>query len=66
MIVNRSYKRHCEADLRVDLPGKTLEELDRITGAWVAGPDLNGDRRAKLKLAPGDGRLFRMRTGGAK
>ncbi len=59
MVVNRNYKQPAEAVLKVTLPGKALQELDRKTGTWTAGPVLDADRLVKAKLSPGDGRLFR-------
>jgi hypothetical protein len=60
MIVNRSYKQDAEAAVKVALPGGRLQELDRKTGHWSDGPVLDAGRKVKIKLAPGDGRLFRM------
>jgi len=59
MVANRSYKQEAEAALKVALPGGKLQELDRKTGKWVDGPALGADRQVKIKLAVGDGRLFR-------
>ena len=36
-----------------------LQELDRKTGKWSAGEPLPENRQVKVKLDPGDGRLFR-------
>jgi hypothetical protein len=58
MIVNRNYKQDALASMKIDLPGK-LQELDRKTGNWSDGPELDAKRELKIKLAPGDGRLFR-------
>jgi hypothetical protein len=60
MIVNRNYKHEAEATVEITIPGSKLEELDRQTGKWTRGESLSGKRTAKLKLAPGDGRLFRI------
>lgn len=65
MIVNRDYRQQAEAALKVALPGSRLQELDRTTGSWMDGPGLGADRRVKVRLAPGDGRLFRMPGGGS-
>jgi sialidase-1 len=60
LVVNRSYKREAEALLKVALPGKKLQELDRLTGQWSGGELLGADRTVKVQLGPGDGRLFRV------
>lgn len=59
MVVNLSYKEEAEVQVKVAIPGKALQELDRKTGRWANGPALGADRTVKLKLAPGDGRLLR-------
>ncbi len=60
MIVNRDYTHESVASVKVLLRGSKLEELDRKTGLWAAGERLKGNRTVKIKLAPGDGRLFRV------
>ena len=60
MIVNRNYKYAAETAVKITLPGRKLEELDRKTGHWARGKTLSGKRTVKLKLEPGDGRLFRV------
>jgi hypothetical protein len=60
MVVNRNYKQDAEAAVKVDIPGSKLQELDRKTGQWADGPALGAERELKVKLAPGDGRLFRV------
>lgn len=60
MIVNRDYKHETEATATVSIPGRKLEELDRKTGKWVRSQPVRGKRAVKIKLAPGDGRLFRV------
>lgn len=60
MIVNRNYKREAEARVEINLPGRKFQELDRRTGHWKNAKSLSGKRTLKLKLAPGDGRLFRV------
>lgn len=60
MIVNRNYKHKTEAMVEVTLPGSRLQELDRQTGNWTDTGSLSPTRTVKLKLAPGDGRLFRV------
>jgi hypothetical protein len=63
MIVNRDYEKVSRVALRVSLPGNRMEELDRQTGRWIDGPTLGADRTVTCGLAPGDGRLFRIRKG---
>ena len=60
MIVNRNYKLETETTVKIALPGRQLQELDRRTGKWTRGERLSGKRTVTLKLAPGDGRLFRV------
>lgn len=60
MIVNRNYKEATEVTVTVAIPGRKLQELDRTTGKWVRNQTLSGKRIVKIKLAPGDGRLFRV------
>lgn len=60
MIVNRSYKEPAEAALKIAIPGRKLQELDRKTGKWSEGETLPADRQVKVRLDPGDGRLFRI------
>lgn len=61
MLVNRDYRQNAEAAVQVRLPGSRLQELDRSTGAWMNFIRLRGDREVAIKLAPGDGRLFRAK-----
>ncbi len=60
MIVNRSYKDPAEAQLKISLPGRKLQELDRKTGKWADREVLGDDRTIKLKLEVADGRLLRV------
>lgn len=60
MIVNRDYHQPQTATVRVMIPGKKMQELDRETGEWTRGKTLNRKRIVNVKLAPGDGRLFRI------
>ncbi len=60
MIVNRYYLQAQTATVRVMIPGRKLQELDRQTGEWTRGKTLNRKRVVEVKLAPGDGRLFRV------
>ena len=59
MVVNRSHKQEAEASVKVSIPGSKLQELDRTTGKWSDVQSLEASREVKIKLAPGDGRLFR-------
>ena len=59
MVVNRDYNQPTTAMVRVELTGERVQELDRKTGKWIDGPALT-DRRMKINLQPGDGRLFRV------
>ena len=60
MIVNRDYSEKQTARVRVLIPGTQLQELDRKTGKWTRGKTLNRKRIVEVKLARGDGRLFRL------
>jgi len=60
MIVNRNYNQESEATVKVGLRGRKLQEFDRKTGEWSAFKSLGGSRTVEIKLAPGDGRLFRV------
>jgi hypothetical protein len=59
MVVNRSHTQDAEATVKVSLPGGKLQELDRTTGKWSDGQTLDANGEMKIKLIPGDGRLFR-------
>ena len=60
MVVNRDYSQSTQATVKVMIPGRRLQELDRQTGKWTSGPALRGERNVEISLAPGDGRLFRI------
>jgi hypothetical protein len=60
MLVNRNYTKPGRAMVKVLIPGRILEELDRRTGKWEESSVLQGDRTVEISLAPGDGRLFRV------
>ena len=60
MPVNRSYGKEAEAEMKVAIAGSKVQELDRKTGKWADGQALGADRAMKVKLAPGDGRLYRI------
>ena len=57
MVVNRNYHQAASAQVRVP-PGRRVQELDRARRAWVgyAAPQAG---MITVRLAPGDGRLFR-------
>jgi hypothetical protein len=60
MITNGNYRNKQMAEIKVGIPGKTIQELDRKTGKWTKFSRLNNTRLVKLTLEPGDGRLFRV------
>jgi hypothetical protein len=60
MIVNRDYRHESEATVKVILPGRNLQEFGRESGTWLDRTRLTGSRTLRIKLAPGDGRLFRV------
>ena len=60
MIVNRDYNHESDATVKVAAPGHKLQEFDRKTGEWSVFKSLGGSRTVEIKLAPGDGRLFRF------
>lgn len=60
MVVNRDYRHEATAQVKVGIPGGALEELDRATGEWKPCEKLDGQRTVEVKLAAGDGRLFRV------
>jgi hypothetical protein len=60
MITNGNYRNKQMAEIKVGIPGKTIQELDRKTGKWTQFASLNNTRLVKLTLEPGDGRLFRV------
>jgi len=60
MVVNRSYQKDAEAEVKIAIPGGKLEELDRSSGKWSASQTLGAARAVRVKLGPGDGRLFRV------
>jgi len=60
MIVNRDYQHDSEAVLKSVLTGSQIEELDRETGQWSKASGMEQGREWKIKLQPGDGRLFRV------
>jgi hypothetical protein len=63
MLVNRDYRLPAEATVKISPGGRGLQELDRQTGQWSDAKPLGRARTVKVRLDPGDGRLFRMATG---
>jgi hypothetical protein len=59
MIASRNSKDKQKAEIQVNIAGKRLQELDRKTGKWTK-VNLSLNRKTKLTLEPGDGRLFRV------
>jgi hypothetical protein len=62
MIVNRNYREPAAAAVTVSIPGRHIQELNRAAGGWLPVQNLRDSHPVKLKvkLAPGDGRLFRV------
>ena len=62
MIVNRNYREPTEVHATISFAGKHIQELARESGTWLPAKKLKTDSptRMRLKLAPGDGRLFRI------
>jgi len=62
MIVNRNYREPAEVSATISFAGKYIQERDRHSGAWLPAKTLkeNHPTKVRLKLAPGDGRLFRI------
>jgi hypothetical protein len=60
MIVSRNNKRQQSAEIKINLLGRIIQELDRKTGNWKKVCNLKTSRQIKLILEPGDGRLFRV------
>ncbi|MEO6036102.1 MAG: hypothetical protein ABIQ35_12675 [Verrucomicrobiota bacterium] len=58
LIVNRNYRQDAEASLKISMRGREWAELDRKTGKWSKFTALGRDGVVKVKLSPGDGRLF--------
>jgi hypothetical protein len=62
MVVNRNYRKPAEVNAAISFAGKSIQERDRQSGDWLPAKILKANRPTKmrLKLAPGDGRLFRI------
>lgn len=60
MVVNRDYRKAASATLKVNTPGRRIQEFDRKTGQWTKPAPLGDDLQIKLTLDAGDGRLFRV------
>lgn len=60
LVVNRNDHQSATATLKIGLPGDRIQELDRRTGQWTEGEKPGTNRVLKVKLAPGDGRMFRV------
>jgi len=60
VIVNRDYNRESVATVKIAWPGRKLQECDRTTGRWLAFDSFSANRLVNIKLAAGDGRLFRV------
>jgi hypothetical protein len=59
MIVNRNYNSSSVVDLSIST-GESIQELNRKTGSWGKLLRIADDRRIRVNLLPGDGRLFRV------
>ena len=59
MFANRDYRKPADTSVKIDTDGKTLEQLNKQTGAWGIVERVEG--KVWLKLAAGDGELFRWR-----
>ena len=46
--------------LKITIPGRQLQELDRASGKWADEKVLEGERTVRIALKPGDGRLLRV------
>jgi hypothetical protein len=60
MVVNCDYSRNFEAVLGFTNGSVFLDELDRRTGRWSRYARLSPYQTMTVRLAPGDGRLFRL------
>lgn len=62
MIVNRNHRESAEANAMISFAGAQIQELDRSSGVWLPGKGLKENRptKVRIKLGPGDGRLFRI------
>ena len=58
LVVNRDYRASALARVRLPSRVRSIEEMDKRTGKWTAGPAVQ-DGVAVVDLSPGDGRLFR-------
>ncbi len=63
MIVNRNYREPVTVQATVTFPGKTIQERDRHSGTWLPSKSLKptGPTKIRARLAPADGRLFRIK-----
>jgi hypothetical protein len=60
LIANGNYRNRQRAEVKVDIAGGNIQEMNRKTGKWTNFTKLNRTRIAKITLEPGDGRLFRV------
>ncbi len=60
MLTNRNYRRKQQADIKIEMPGSKVQELDRKTGKWKQLSSINSNRKITLDIDAGDGRLFRV------
>jgi hypothetical protein len=59
LVVNSSFKESGKTELTFASPPAAVVEVDKTTGKFVPA-DLTGGKLVVV-LAPGDGRLFRLR-----
>jgi hypothetical protein len=60
MIANRNYRRKQRAELKIEIAGSKLQELNRKTGEWKQISSITNNRKVTLDIDAGDGRLFRV------
>jgi hypothetical protein len=60
MITNRNFRRKQKVEIKVEIAGSKLHELDRKTGKWKQISSINTNRKLTLDVDAGDGRLFRV------
>jgi hypothetical protein len=60
MLTNRNYRRKQQAEIKIEMAGSKLQELDRKTGKWKQISSISSNRKITLDIDAGDGRLFRV------
>jgi hypothetical protein len=62
LVATRDYKNAVDVEYLVGTGGRPVQRLDKSIGKWVpadATPAANGDTKIRVRLASGDGELFR-------